>query len=213
MSMPFRLWVKALGKTWWACMSSAAFTVLGLCLAIFHKGEWLVTGTIIMGLLFFGFGAYRTWRDEHDRYEAETAKNAKPDIRGEAFGFQMGVKGTTQDHGESYASGQFHFTVIACNHRQVKTSIRDIALDGSLLSPPAVFSQASDTSWLAGVKPKNLEDITLDYGIHRKLSLGCSAVVEGTPTEVKLDDLIVNITDGFGASHRVQVRPGECLHF
>lgn len=192
-------------------MSSAAFTVLGLCLAIFHKGEWLVTATIILGLLFFGFAAYRTWRDEHDRCEAETAKNPKPDIRGEAFGFEAGIKGTTQDHGKSYASAELRFTMIACNHRQAKTSIRDVVLDGSLLSPHVVFSPASDTSWLAGVKPKNLEDITLDYGIHTKLSLGCSAVVDGKPSEVKLDNLIVDIIDGFGTSHRVQVRPGECL--
>jgi hypothetical protein len=213
MSKPAEVWMKALLKVWWASMGSAVFMILSVYTAITHRSEsWLLTVTIILALALLAIASYRTWGEQYDRAEKEILKNAKPDIRGEAFGFKTGIKGTTQVSGKSYAGAEFGFTVIACNHRQAKTSIRDVVLDGSLLSPPIVFSGASEMSPSAGVKPKTPQEIMLDYGIHKTLSLSCSARVEGTPTEVKLDNLAVNIVDGFGGYHPIKVKAGESLH-
>jgi Ca2+/Na+ antiporter len=194
-------------------MGSAAFTILSVYTAITHKSEsWLLTVAIILALALFAIASYKTWHEQYDRAEKEILKNAKPDIRREAFGFKTGIKGTSQVRGKSYASAEFGFTVIACNHRQAKTSIRDVVLDGNLLSPPVVFLQVSEMSASAGVKPKTSQETMLDYGIHKTLSLSCSAVVEGTPTDISLDNLAVNIVDGFGGYHPIQVKAGESLH-
>ena len=72
---PIRLFAFAMLKHWWALMSCAAFTGLGVYIAAMNKGNgWVVGGSGILAALFFVVAAYQTWRDEHERHVKEVAQ-------------------------------------------------------------------------------------------------------------------------------------------
>jgi hypothetical protein len=81
--MVFLLYLKAVGKHWWALMSCAAFTMLGLYIAHANKGnDWVVKGIFALagGLLFVA--CFLAWRDEHDKLLVERHKNEGSRIEG-----------------------------------------------------------------------------------------------------------------------------------
>ena len=202
----FQMWIKALWKVWWALMSSAIFTILSVYIAIANKtGSWLLRVTIVLAVIFFVIAAFQAWREQYVRAEEEKLKNGKPEIKGEASAFQVGMKGPTQANGKLITGAECVFKIVACNHRQVETSLRSVVLDGTLLSPPVTFSQPLEP----GMPGAGL--ITFKFGIHNTMFFRCHATIEGPGTDIKLDNLKVGITDGLGLYHTINTKIGEYL--
>lgn len=186
-------------------MGSAIFTMLSLYIAIANKtGSWLLRVTIVLAAIFFVIAAFQAWREQYVRAEEEKLKNGKPEIKGEASAFQVGMKGPTQANGKLITGAECTFRIVACNHRQVETSIRSVVLDGSLLSPPVTFSTLEPG--IPFVAP-----ITFKYGIHHAMFFRCHATIEGPGTDIKLNNLKVGITDGLGLYHPINTKIGEYL--
>ena len=61
-------------KRWWALMSCAAFTALGLVSALAPNGsKWTVAGTISLAVVLGMVGSFQLWKEQHDR--AVSAEN------------------------------------------------------------------------------------------------------------------------------------------
>ena len=65
---PVLLFVKAILRHWWALMSCAVFTFLGIWTAYANKGrEWVLWTSGVLAIVFLAVAAYRTWLAEHRR--------------------------------------------------------------------------------------------------------------------------------------------------
>jgi hypothetical protein len=190
-------------------MGCAAFTILGVYVAASNRGNaWVVGGSALLAVMFFAVAAYRTWRDEYNKYEGEVAKNQQPEIKGEAFDFSgYGRCGDGQYRGHWSANTQVKFELFLCNHRPTNTTLRGLELDGSHLLPAVSFD----------LEPDLPADMELLYGVGMRLTVHATATVYGMRlTEVppiKMNDLVVLVTDAFDQRHRIQVRDRECLRF
>lgn len=73
--MGVKLFVKALWKHWWAPMSCAIFTAIGIYGAWKEKtNRWYVSASLLAGLLLFLVAAFRAWNEERKgREKAEDA--------------------------------------------------------------------------------------------------------------------------------------------
>jgi hypothetical protein len=71
-------------KHWWALMSCAVFTGLGVYAAWRGKtNHWIVAASIVAGVALFYVAAFLAWRDEHKRYTDEFAKQGQPKLTAE----------------------------------------------------------------------------------------------------------------------------------
>lgn len=214
---PMPLFLKALLGHWWALMSCAAFTFLGVYAAAANKAStWIVAGIGFLAVLFFVVAAFKTWADEHRKCVAEIAKNQKPDIRGEAFDFlssEGSGEGNYRDHWRSYTD--LTFELFLCNQRPVTSNLRAIELDGTQLVPPVTFDVMRHA---VNMEPDlTTLDVELSQGMSRTLSVNGTATVYGMRLAdvppIMLDKLIVTVIDGFEQRHRIRVRAGERLRF
>jgi hypothetical protein len=73
--------IKALCKHWWAMMSSALLTLVGLYALWERKSnQWIVAASIGAALLFFVAAAFLAWNEERIGLEDEIAKGGRPDL-------------------------------------------------------------------------------------------------------------------------------------
>jgi hypothetical protein len=82
------LWpfIRAVGKHWWALMSCAIFTGLGVFIAWGNKSNaWAVEASFAAAVICVFIACYLAWRDEHKLFIAEKERNQRPDIEGELF--------------------------------------------------------------------------------------------------------------------------------
>jgi hypothetical protein len=69
---PIILFLNAIIRYWWALMSCAAFTFLGIYVAAFNKGrDWVLWGSFLLGITFLLVAAYKAWLTEYDKRTAE----------------------------------------------------------------------------------------------------------------------------------------------
>lgn len=74
---PIILFLKGLLGYWWALMSCAAFTFLGVWVAYANKRrDWILWGSFLLGIAFLMIAAYRTWLKEHRRSLDEMVRSA-----------------------------------------------------------------------------------------------------------------------------------------
>lgn len=72
--MDLWLFVKALCKHWWALLSCAVFTGIGVFAAWSDKGNlWIVSASCVAAVLMLIVAAYRSWKDEHSKAEVHQA--------------------------------------------------------------------------------------------------------------------------------------------
>jgi ABC-type nickel/cobalt efflux system permease component RcnA len=167
-------------------------------------GAWATGGSSVL-LMFVA--QYKLWTTERDRRELEEAKNLRPDLKGEAAGFQpVGIRGAGVNGDEFWVMTEFKFRLSVCNYRDVTTNITGVRLDGSLLDPPVIFGGC-------GVQDDGHPE--LPQGIRRELEVHSEATLDGVHTkeiaEVDLAELKIYVVDGFGVSHLIQPRRGESL--
>ena len=217
MEHPIRLFAAALFKHWWELMSCAGFTILGVYIAATDRGNgWVVGGSAFLAAVFFVVAAYRTWRDEHEKYTAEVAKNHRPDIRGEAFNFSgYGIHGDGQYRGHWSASCDVTCELFLCNHSPINTTLKGIELDGSRLTPPVTFDfTGTDPMLRAAAFPVGLE---MPHGIGKTITVRLTATVDGMRIAdippIVMDNLQATIVDAFEQKHPIRIRQGECLSF
>src|SRR6266852_6184173 len=66
------LFLKTILRHWWALMSCAVFTLLGIWATYAQKDRlWIVWASIGLALVCFVVAAYRTWSDEHEAWAKE----------------------------------------------------------------------------------------------------------------------------------------------
>src|SRR5450755_3941920 len=64
--MALWLFVKALAKHWWALMSCAVFTGIGVVAACLGKSNsWVVWASCIAGAFLFVVASFQAWNEEH----------------------------------------------------------------------------------------------------------------------------------------------------
>jgi hypothetical protein len=77
------LW--AVIKYWWASMSCAVFTALGIYLTLAQKSNhWIVVANALLAVLFLVLATFLAWRDEHIQLQLERKKTQRPLFRIEA---------------------------------------------------------------------------------------------------------------------------------
>ncbi|HET9306983.1 MAG TPA: hypothetical protein VFO46_13225 [Candidatus Sulfotelmatobacter sp.] len=83
--MELRLYLKAIGKHWWALLSCAAFTIIAVGGSLAGKSDsWITKASIFLAMILLLVAGFLAWRDEHRELEKERAKNEaapKMDIR------------------------------------------------------------------------------------------------------------------------------------
>lgn len=80
------LWpfIKAVGRHWWALMSCAIFTGLGVFIAWANESSaWAVEASLAAAAICVFIACYLAWRDEHKLLIAERAINQRPSLHGE----------------------------------------------------------------------------------------------------------------------------------
>jgi hypothetical protein len=82
---PTILFVTAIFHDWWALMSCAAFTVVGIWAAYAEKGrEWVLWTSFTLAVVFVFVAAYKAWAREHELWLQERRKvdalTAKPNV-------------------------------------------------------------------------------------------------------------------------------------
>ena len=151
--------------------------------------------------------------------QAEHAKNAMPDIRGELFDFERQTYGLGHDYGVWSSHARVRFTVAVCNHRDVLTNIDRLEIDGTGTKTPCsvtilTFGGVGDSfDELPSVPP----DVELPRGIQKHL-VGTALVqmnvdVSTGPTKLDVTRLKPILMDGFGNRHQLSVRAGEVVEF
>jgi hypothetical protein len=66
------LFLKAILRYWWALMSCAAFTFLGIWVTFANKGrDWVLWSSLVLGVGVLLFAAYKAWATEHQRWTEE----------------------------------------------------------------------------------------------------------------------------------------------
>jgi hypothetical protein len=76
-----KLFGLSLWKAWWALMSCAAFTILGLFIALENKGNsWTVGGIIVLAVTFFACAAFMAWREKYLALTKLQRRLASPQI-------------------------------------------------------------------------------------------------------------------------------------
>jgi len=76
-------WIREYAKPvfghWWASMSCAAFTIVGVYSAAFGKsGHWVVVSSFVLAFTALVIATGQAWRDEYNKLLQERAKNALP---------------------------------------------------------------------------------------------------------------------------------------
>lgn len=211
MRNPILSFAAGLLKRWWALLSCAVFTVIGVYAAATNKANsWIVGATAVAAVAMFVFAAYLTWNDEHGKYTAEVAKNQRPDIQGEVGVTGYGNNGEGQEYGRWSVSSEVVFHLTLCNHRPVATTLQKIECDGSQLKPPVVFQ-----TWqlhALGSFPIGTE---MPQGIGRSIDLALYATIDnvrwGGVHPIDLAPLKFYVIDAFGAKHLLKVRSGDRL--
>jgi hypothetical protein len=217
MPNPIWLFITTLFKRWWQLMSCAAFTFLGVYVAATGKGNgWVVGGSAFFAVVFFTLAAYGTWKDTYDKYMTEVATNQKPDIHGEAFDFRCcGIHGDTvyRDYKSTHSGVTFELAL--CNYRPITTTLKNIEVDGSRLTPLVRFEFDVTEALLKRIAfPVGLD---LPHGIGKRITVTVEATVDGmhsteVPT-IALDNLHIRIVDAFDQGHPISIKPGERLVF
>jgi hypothetical protein len=116
-------YLRALWKHWWALMSSAVFTAIGVYGAWQQKGSgWIVGVSFAAAIALFFVASFKAWNEEHERLLAEIARNHKPEIKGTiAVGFATMSK---ENFGDPKAKLTDLFVLARLvNHRDVPTTI------------------------------------------------------------------------------------------
>lgn len=77
------LYFKALLKHWWALMSSALFTILGIVVLYFQRSNaWTLKTSFGLSGLCLLLACFLAWLDEHRKYIGELKRNEHPEIKG-----------------------------------------------------------------------------------------------------------------------------------
>jgi hypothetical protein len=72
MTDPIILFVKSILRYWWALMSCAAFTFLGIWVTYANKSRgWVLWSSLILGIAFLFVAAYKAWANEHEGWAGE----------------------------------------------------------------------------------------------------------------------------------------------
>ena len=81
--MAILLYIKAVGKHWWALMSCALFTILGIYILHENKtNQWAVHATFALAGFCLLIACFLAWLDEHRDLLAEKSRNEGARVEG-----------------------------------------------------------------------------------------------------------------------------------
>ncbi|MHB2007161.1 MAG: hypothetical protein ACYCOX_03855 [Acidobacteriaceae bacterium] len=90
--MAIRLYINAVFKHWWALMSCALFTFLGVYILHANKSNhWAVKATFASAGFCLLVACFLAWNDEHRAFLKEKEKNSKPIFEGYFWRIIMGL--------------------------------------------------------------------------------------------------------------------------
>jgi len=92
-------WLKAVGIHWLALMSCAIFTLIGFIAAITNEtNRWIVWAMVVGAVVCLFTACFLAWKDEHEKFLKEEARNQKPHIEGEILDAYIGSAITGSKH-------------------------------------------------------------------------------------------------------------------
>jgi hypothetical protein len=211
MRNPILLFAAGLLRHWWALLSCAVFLLIGVYAAATNKtNSWIVGATAVAAVAMLIVAAYLTWKDEHDKYTTEVAKNQRPDIQGEVGITGYGINGEGQEHGRWSVTCEVVFHLTLCNRRPVSTTLQKIECDGSQLKPPVVFQ-----TWQVNALGSFPIGTEMPHGIGKSIDLALGATIDGVRWDdvhpIDLAPLKFYVIDAFGEKHLLKVRSGNRL--
>jgi hypothetical protein len=120
-------WLKELGIAilgyWWALMSCAAFTILGLYALVLQKdSHWLIRSSFVFAGVFIVVAIALAWRDEHAARMKEVAKNTKPNFKMDILELVRNVKL------DSDVGSTFFANVSLVNISEARSTLRAVYL-------------------------------------------------------------------------------------
>jgi len=211
MRNPILLFTAGFLKRWWALLSCAVFTVIGVYAAATNKANsWVVSTTVVAAVAMFIVASYLTWKEEHDMYTTELVRNERPDIQGQVGVAGYGISGEHQEEGRWSVSCDVDFQLKLCNHRPVPTTLQKIECDGSRLKPPVVFH-----TWQVDALDGSPIGTEMPQGIGKTIDLALYTTIDGVRWDdvhaIDLTPLKFYVIDAFGQRHLLTVRPGDRL--
>lgn len=145
--------------------------------------------------------------EERAKREAAEVSNARPEIQGELNSFRLSGnpgESRTLNVWRCYASAACKLYV--CNSRAMKTTLKELVIDGSALDPPAEFSQIT---FIRGA------DKVLEQGVGVNCDVLLTYTFKGLQWKqigsVDLKNVKAYAVDSFGNKHLVSVPQGERL--
>jgi len=121
------VFAKATFRHWWVLGSCTVWTGLAAVQLIFDlANRWVLLAMAILALALVYIAAFRAWREERQRFqeehtlcELERARNSRPQLVGEAFGFE--TRGIESDGhpegGQPFHNFDFVFSIEVANQR------------------------------------------------------------------------------------------------
>jgi hypothetical protein len=213
---PLREYIVIVGRLWGREISGPILAGVSIVLAIAYAcyadnanatvslvkyAAWL-TGAISILLVFIA--QYKAWLAEREKFEAEEAKNQRPEILGHASNFMTeGPLLNSMSDGAKSAAFTLKFDMNLCNHRQVPTNLQDITVTGTIYGHISHFSEVK------------FDHANLLYGIAANLQVTGRANVYSLDLEdlkgkwLNLDNIRIYAVDGFGDRHQIGMREGE----
>jgi hypothetical protein len=178
---------------------------------ILKWGAWVTLGTAVF---MFLVAQYKAWSLERDKYEAELGKNGRPEIHGEAFGFQVKMRG--DDYEPRSCSATIEFSLDLCNYRPIFTNLAGIQINGTAINPPASFSESS---LAAMVSQLDLASVRPELPMGKRITAKWAVDIEvkganwGDFDSFNVERMQICVVDGFGGHHKIPVRRGDGLIF
>jgi len=212
-------------KSWGRAVSGPILAVVGLFLLVLQQtikkeadvaqalkyGAWATLGIAVF-MIFVA--QYEVWKHEREEREKEVGKNQRPEIKGEAYGFELdrlGMQSQTQDaQGIWSSSAAIIFRICVCNHRPVPTNMIDVRLDGSAVNWPIKFGSCS-------LPQGTPVAVCLEHGYSKVFLVKSTVEVDSFRLdeigEMSLEYLGVSVIDGFGGVHPLSLSSDARLYF
>jgi hypothetical protein len=168
------------------------------------------TGSASAVLVFVAH--YRAWKTERVGYEAELAKNQRPEIKGELWGLSSRTFSIHNIADEIVQCQVTIFFRLSIRNTRVSTNLDRLSLEAGSMKVPAIFEDVS--IWLPNLprgnaQPRNPE---LPTGKIVELEGEASLTMDGLHWQkveqpIDLSGMKAKVVDGFGLAHIIDVEP------
>jgi len=223
-----RTYIAAAFKCWWAGILGPALAIMSISLTAFGAfygdrsragSALLICSAWVAGLVAacpILAALFDVWKAHRDRYVQEAKRRSRPEIHGQVRNFKPGIRGEVRKGSLRSFVIPLGFEVSVCNHFPVSIKLQELRMYGNAMPKPATFSNICiwQPAPLAGT-PAEAPNTHPDMPGGRYLTLTGSAFMtiseQDFGKQVEMAGARVELIDGFGHLHPLDIEPGACI--